>query len=133
MVKVRMARKGDLHGLGGKDNTLGGPSFSSSALEMLMREPGFDLLVAEASGILVHHEGAGGSSRVLLLTGKAAADLLKEAEGLARRAGAAKIVLEAAPDGPALTDLESAGYSETGTVPDHFARGRPALLFEKRL
>lgn len=133
MVKVKEAKKGDLLGLDGRPNLLGGPSFSYSALEMFMMAPDFGVLAAGDSGIVVYHEGKGGKSRVLLLVGGAAEDLLRGAEESSRRAGAAKITLEAAPDSPVLPDLESAGYRRAGEVANYFGKDRPALFLEKNL
>ena len=133
MVKVKVAKKGDLLGMDGKPNLLGGPSFSYSALEMFMMAPDFAVLVAGDSGIVVYHEGKGGKSRVLLLVGGSASDLLKGAEDSSRKVGAAKITLESAPDSPALPDLESAGYRRAGDVANYFGKDRPALFLEKIL
>ncbi len=133
MVKVKEAKKGDLLGMDGRPNVLGGPSFSYSALEMFMMAPDFAVLVAGDSGIVVYHEGKGGKSRVLLMVGGSATDLLRSAEGSARGAGTVKITLEASPDSPVLPDLESAGYRKAGDVANYFAKGRPALFLEKIL
>lgn len=133
MAKVKEARKGDLAGLDGKQNVLGGPSFSYSALEMFMLAPDFAVLVAGGSAVVVYHEGKGGKSRILLLVGEASPDLLGGAEESSRQAGAVKLTLEAAPDSPALTELESAGYSRAGNVANYFGKDRPALFLEKKL
>jgi len=133
MVKVKEAKKGDLLGLDGRPNALGGPSFSYSALEMFMMAPDFAVLVAGDSGIVVYHEGKGGKSRVLLMVGGSVSDLLRGAEESSRRAGTAKITLEAAPGSPALPDLESAGYRRAGEVGNYFGKDRPALFLEKNL
>lgn len=133
MVKVKEAKKGDLIGLDGKENVLGGPSFSYSALEMFMMAPDFAVLTAGSSAIVVYHEGKGGKSRVLLVVGGSVPDLLKAAEESSRRAGATKITLEAAPDSPALPDLESAGYRASGNVANYFGKDRPALFLEKNM
>ena len=132
MVKVKEAKKGDLAGLDGKENVLGGPSFSYSALEMFMMAPDFTVLVAGSSAVVVYHEGKGGKSRVLLMVGPSP-DILKGAEESSRRAGTVKITLEAAPDSPALSDLESAGYRTAGNVANYFGKDRPALFMEKNL
>jgi len=132
MVKVKEAKKGDLAGLDGKENVLGGPSFSYSALEMFMMAPDFAVLVAGSSAVVVYHEGKGGKSRVLLMVGPSP-DILKGAEESSRRAGTVKITLEAAPDSPALSDLESAGYRTAGNVANYFGKDRPALFMEKNL
>ncbi|KAF5058641.1 hypothetical protein DSECCO2_344360 [anaerobic digester metagenome] len=133
MVKVKEAKKGDLLGMDGRPNVLGGPSFSYSALEMFMMAPDFAVLVAGDSGIVVYHEGKGGKSRVLLMVGGSATDLLRSAEGSARGAGTVKITLEVSPESPVLPDLESAGYRKAGDVANYFAKGRPALFLEKIL
>jgi len=133
MGKVKEAKKGDLLGLDGRPNALGGPSFSYSALEMFMMAPDFAVLVAGDSGIVVYHEGKGGKSRVLLMVGGSATDLLRSAEGSARGAGTVKITLEVSPESPVLPDLESAGYRKAGDVANYFAKGRPALFLEKIL
>ena len=133
MVKVKEAKKGDLAGLDGKRNALGGPSFSHSALEMLMLAPDFSVLVAGGSAVVVYHEGKGGKSRILLLVGEASSDLLGGAEGSSRQAGAVKLTLEAAPDSPALPELESEGYRRAGNVANYFGKDRPALFLEKNL
>ena len=132
MVKVKEAKKGDLLGMDGRPNVLGGPSFSYS-LEMFMMAPDFAVLVAGDSGIVVYHEGKGGKSRVLLMVGGSATDLLRSAEGSARGAGTVKITLEVSPESPVLPDLESAGYRKAGDVANYFAKGRPALFLEKIL
>ncbi|MHC1679653.1 MAG: hypothetical protein AB9860_00150 [Methanomassiliicoccales archaeon] len=133
MVKVKEAKKGDLAGLDGRPNMLGGPSFSYSALEMFMMAPDFALLVAGSSGIVVYHEGKGGKSRILLMVGGSVSDLLKGAEESSRRAGTSKITLEVVPDSSALPDLESAGYRIAGNVANYFGKDRPALFLEKNL
>jgi hypothetical protein len=133
MVKVKEAKRSDLAGLDGKRNMLGGPSYSHSALEMFMVTPDFAVLVAGGAAVVVYHEGPGGRSQLLLLVGEASADLLEGAEGSSRRAGAERIALEAAPDSPALPQLESAGYRRVRNLDHHFGKDRPALLLEKNL
>ncbi len=133
MVKVKEAKKGDLAALDGEPNVLGGPSFSYSALEMFMMAPDFAVLVAGSSGIVVYHEGKGGKSRILLMVGGSASDLLKGAEESSRRAGTTKITLEVIADSAALPDLESAGYRVAGNVANYFGKDRPALFLEKNL
>jgi hypothetical protein len=133
MVKVKEAKKSDLADLDGEQNVLGGPSYSHSALEMFMMSPDFAVLVAGGSAVVVHHEGKGGRSQLLLLVGKPPSDLLEGVEGSARRAGAAKITLEVSPDSPALPQLESAGYRRVRNMDHYFGKDRPALLLEKNL
>ena len=57
MVKVKEAKKGDLLGMDGRPNVLGGPSFSYSALEMFMMAPDFAVLVGIPDR--GYHEGKG--------------------------------------------------------------------------
>lgn len=133
MARIKEAKKGDLSRLDGKANLLGGPSFSQPALEMFMMAPDFAVLVAGDSGVVVYHEGKGGKSRVLLMTGGDVSELARGAEESSREAGTVKITLEAAPDSPALPSLMAAGFRLAGEVANYFGKDRPALFLEKTL
>jgi hypothetical protein len=132
-VKVKEAKLSDLKSIEGRANALGGPSFSLSALEMFMTAPDFTVQVVGGSALVLYHEGKGGKSRVLLLVGPPTVDLLKSAEGAARKAGSIKITLEADPQSAALSALEAFGFSRKGDVPNYFGKDRPACFMEKDL
>lgn len=133
MVRAKDAKLNDLKAVEGKQNLLGGPSFSLSALEMFMMAPDFTVQVAGDSAAVAYHEGKGGKSRVLLLTGAASPELLQAIEGSARRFGTVKITLEVSPDSPALGALGDMGYEQKGTVANYFGKDRPALYLERIL
>jgi len=133
MVKIKEAKLSDLKAMGGKENLLGGPSFSASALEMFMTAPDFVVLVGGGAGIVLYHEGRGGKSRALLIVGEAFPDLLHAAESSAREVGTVKVTMEADPNGPIFETLESAGYRKAGNVANYFGKDRPAVFMEKLL
>jgi hypothetical protein len=132
-VKVKEAKLSDLKGIEGKANSLGGPSFSLSALEMFMTAPDFTIHVIGGSALVLYHEGKGGKSRVLLLVGPPTVDLLQAGEGAAMKAGTIKITLEADPQSGVLSDLEAFGFSKKGDVANYFGKDRPACFMEKNL
>ncbi|MBN1109586.1 MAG: hypothetical protein JXA45_02380 [Methanomassiliicoccales archaeon] len=133
MIKVREARTGDLRGLENKENRLGGPTFSLSALEVLMKAPDFSVQVAGGSVMVLHHEGRGGTSHILLLTGPLLPDLLEAAESCSRSVGATGIAVEVDPRSAAVAYLQAGGYVRRGESANHFGRGRPAWFMERPL
>jgi len=132
-MKIKEAKLNDLKAVEGKENLLGGPSFSLSALEMFMMAPDFSVQVAGESAAVLYHEGKGGKSRVLLLTGTAPLELLQAMEETARRSGTVKITLEASPESTVIPKLRTVGYSEKGMVANYFGKDRPAVYLERLL
>jgi hypothetical protein len=133
MIRIKEAKLSDLKDMDGKENLLGGPSFSLSALEMFMKEPDFAVLTGGGAGMVLYHEGRGGKSRGLLLVGDALPELLQAAEDSARKAGAMKVTMEADPSGPIVGALETNGYRRARSVANYFGKDRPAAFMEKIL
>jgi hypothetical protein len=133
MSKVREARAGDLRGLEERQNRLGGPTFSLSALEGLMKAPDFSVQVAGDSVMVLYYEGRGGKSHILLLIGPLLPDLLEAAESCSRRVGATGIAVEVDPWSAVVPYLQAGGYVRSGESANHFGRGRPVWFMERPL
>ncbi|TFG55839.1 MAG: hypothetical protein E4H30_06250 [Methanomassiliicoccus sp.] len=133
MTKVRMAKRSDLKWMHGKENLLGGPSFSLPVLEMFSMTPDFTVHVAGDSAMVLYHEGKGGKSRLLMLLGTELTELLQTGEEAARRAGTVKITLEVDPRSETIPQLESSGYQMKGDLANYFGKDRPAHYMEKIL
>ncbi len=131
MVTIKQAKLNDLKGMEGRENALGGPCFSLSALEMFMKAPDFAVLVGGGSGAVLYHEGKGGKSRTMLLVGQASPDLIRAVEASALKAGTVKVTAEIDPASPALEAFERAGFRRGGEVANYFGKGRPAVFIEK--